>query len=586
MSQAVQYDTVSKYGKQLVIDSPHAAAALGPVVAVDVETDEKDNVVCVSIHDGSDKVYVQFDHTLIAPALAGKKVVGFNLKAADLDWLKSVGVDIKPDDIVVDVMVQVYSIDSTVEHMDLKSIARHYLGMVWKTYREMVGKGRAKITLDKQDKLEVAEYTGMDVLATWQLYKLLEKKMTPPQKRICDTLEMPVYRMLYEMETHGVMIDTVKLAALDQQFTAELGVLEWQLQDYDKDFNPRSPDQVKELLHAHRINVPDTAKATLKEYAGHPLVDLLLRHRTVSKLHSTYIKAFKAIPSLPIIHTTFNQVAQDRESGGFKGIRTGRLSSSGPNLQNIAASGDGEVIRELFIPRPGYVLLDFDYSQIEYRLLAHLSREPGLISGFMRGDDAHTITAGLLFATSSPTKDQRKIGKTINFASIYGAQAKKIASNLGISEQKAQEFLDAYWAKLPNVTAWVQKIKYEARTRKGVQTMCGRWIPLPGIVSKNKWDRLHYERASVNYIIQGSAADIIKVAMLQLKAAGYMPVLQVHDELLFEVKPEDVAKALREIKSIMEGVVTLAVPLIVDGHEGENWREAKEGKKAVIQKAA
>jgi DNA polymerase-1 len=271
------------------------------------------------------------------------------------------------------------------------------------------------------------------------------------------------------------------------------------------------------------------------------------------------------------VYTTYNQITKNQY--GEKGISTGRLSSSEPNLQQIPArTDDGKKLRELFIPEDGKVLIDADYSQIEYRLLAHFTQEPLLLEAFKNGKDVHEETGRALGC-------DRDTGKTLNFASIYGAQAKKIAKTAKCSEDDAQSFLDLYWKKLPGVTAWVNRIKYEARLKKGITTFMKRFIPLPGIMTNDLYERYHWERAAVNYTIQGSAAEIIKLAMIQLRKKGYLPLLTVHDELLFEVPtmkkdgteyPFDI-----EIRSIMESVINISVPLVADVGIGINWREAK-----------
>jgi DNA polymerase-1 len=223
-------------------------------------------------------------------------------------------------------------------------------------------------------------------------------------------------------------------------------------------------------------------------------------------------------------------------------------------------------VRELFICQPGHSLIDADYSQIEYRLLAHLTKEPILLQAFKEGKDVHEATGKALGV-------DRAIGKQLNFASIYGAQPKKIAAIVGCEEAEAREFLTKYWQVLPSVTAWVNRIKYQAKQKKGIYTYSKRWIPLPGIDSPNQYERMHWERAAVNYTIQGSAAEILKLAMIKLRKEGYIPLLTVHDELLFESTDTEVD--LPKIKKTMETIVMLDVPLEVDIHTGKTWKEAK-----------
>ena len=563
----------STHGVPVVINEQ--PISLNNIVAIDIETDEADHFVGGAIYDGGKLIYYYTSATDFVAQLVGKKLIGFNVKA-DLNWLRMMGHKVQSSDIYADPMIMSYVVNANRESQTLKDIAADVLKWHWPTYREMVGKGRAKQTLDKQDIERVAEYCGMDTLAAWKLYEHFNRTFNKCQRDLYENLELPVYRMLWDMEQTGIQIDLAKLEQLDKDFGAEVIQKGARLRAYSLSWNPNSPQQTLKVLADNGIHVPKTDKPTLLPHIKHPLVADLLAYRKVMKLHSTYVTAFKALTSLPLIHTTFNQVAYDSESGDMRGIRTGRLSSNNPNLQNIPSKKKGETygerLRELFIPRNGKTFIDADYSQIEYRLLAHFSQEPSLVKGFHAGADVHEIT-GKLLVPNHP--DFRKIGKTLNFASIYGAQAGKISATAGVTELEAQTFLDKYWEVLPQVRRWVDRTKILARSRGGVQTMSGRWIPLPDLASKNKWKRMHAERAAVNYIIQGSAADIIKVAMLELNKAGFFPLIQVHDELIFEVDPANAKADLAKIKAIMEKVVSLSVPIIADAHIGNNWQEAK-----------
>lgn len=544
--------------------------SFGPIVAIDIETDEQDNFVGGAVYDGGKLVYYFNDATDFKNAVAFRKIIGFNVKS-DLNWLRLMGLSINSADIHGDPMIMSYVVNSNRDSHGLKEVAKDLLKWTWPSYRDMVGKGKTKQTLDKQDIEKVAEYCGMDTLATWRLHEYFEKNFTQSQRDLYNNVELPIYRMLWDMECKGINIDTNQLAQLDAVFGNEVLMTETQLRAYSITWNPNSPKQTLEVLRANGIMVQATDKPSLIAHKGTPIVDNLLAYRKIKKLHSTYICGLKQLKTLPTIHTTFNQVAY-QDDGSMKGIRTGRLSSNNPNLQNIPAKKKGETygsrLREMFVPRQGKVFVDADYSQIEYRLLAHFSQEPTLVQGFHRGADVHEVTGQLLGC-------DRKIGKTLNFASIYGAQAGKIAFTAGITEQQAEVFLSSYWKVLPQVQRWIDRTKLLARSRGGVQTMSGRWIPLPDLASRNKWKRAHAERAAVNYVIQGSAADIIKVAMLELKKQGYDPLIQVHDELIFEVDPATAQEDLKKIKSIMETVVKLSVPIVADAHIGKNWQEAK-----------
>lgn len=272
------------------------------------------------------------------------------------------------------------------------------------------------------------------------------------------------------------------------------------------------------------------------------------------------------------IFTTYNQVTSQGNQVET-GISTGRLSSSGPNLQQIPTrTEEGKLLRELFVPEPGRVLIDADYSQIEYRLLAHFTKEPVLVEAFKNGKDVHEETGRLLGV-------DRDTGKTLNFAAIYGAQAAKIARTAKITEEEAKRFLETYWRKLPSVTAWIRRVKYEASKKKGVFTLMKRWVPIDGFDSRKKYDRWGAERKAVNYLIQGSAAEIMKMAMIELRKKGFLPLLTVHDELLFEADGQGDYLEEERIKQIMESVVTLDVPLVAEVGIGGNWGNAKPKKK-------
>lgn len=542
---------------------------LGEIVAIDVETDEKDNFVGGCLYDGSVYCYYYTSGAEFIKLLDSKKLIGWNLKG-DLHWLNKIGGKFTVANLHGDAMLMSYCINSTRDSQGLKEVAKDELHWEWPTYRDIVGTGRKKQTLDKQPIEKVAEYCGMDTLATWKLYNKFAASMNAAEKNLYWNIELPVYKILFKMEEKGIKVSQTKLDNLDFLFKKKMNALLTTLHAYKSDWNPNSPKQTVEVLNAHGIKVGGSDKQALSAFSGQDIVDDLLAYRKIAKLHSTYVVAFRALPSLPYIHTTFNQISYQQNEGTFKGIRTGRLSSDNPNLQNIPAKGEGELLREVFIPNANKLFVDADYSQIEYRLLAHFTKDQNLIDGFKRGEDVHAVTGRLLGC-------ERGVGKTLNFASIYGARAEKIAYTAKITVAEAEVFLDKYWKALPKVKQWMDNTLVIAKCRGGVSTMSGRWIPLPDLKSSNKWKRAHAERAAINYIIQGSAADIIKVAMIELDKKGFEPLLTVHDELLFEVdKTSNVRAFAKEVKKIMNNVVQLAVPLDADVHLGYNWKEAKE----------
>ncbi len=570
----------NSHGVILEID-PVVTPVFGSKICLDMETDEKDNFVGGAVYDGGKMIYYFTNPTEFVDHVRGKKIIGYNVKS-DLNWLNKMGLSVGSSDIHSDPMIMAYVVNSNRKDQGLKSVAMEYLNYKWPSYKDMVGIGRKKITLDKQDIEHVAEYCAMDTLATWRLDEYFTKNFNQSQRDLYTNIELPTYRILWDMECKGIKVDTAKLDTLDVEFGKEVLLAETALRAYSITWNPNSPKQTLEILNSLGIRVSATDKPTLIEYKmNHPtsipgidisVIDKLLAYKKVKKLHSTYVIAMKERTQIEdIIHTTFNQVAV-QDDGSMKGIRTGRLSSNNPNLQNIPASKKGETygnkLRAMFVPRQSKVFIDVDYSQIEYRLLAHFSQDGNLVRGFNTGMDVHDVTGKLLGC-------DRKVGKTLNFASIYGAQADKIAVTAGITSGEAQKFLDMYWQKLPQVLQWKNSALILAKARGGVTTMSGRFIPLPDLKSRNRWKMMHAERAAINYIIQGSAADIIKVAMIELDKQGYKPLLQVHDELIFEVDPATADAEMKKIVSIMENVVKLSVPIVADAHIGKDWNEAK-----------
>lgn len=592
-----------KFGSELFIDCPEGLESLNGSIAVDVETDGGSNFVGLALCSNPSRVYY---YTRLFPDLCNllsvSKLVGHNIKF-DARWLKQWGVDIKPENLYHDTMIMSYVRNSTKDSHGLKDIANEYLNMSWPTYKEMVGVGKNKTDLSKKSVIEVANYCGCDTLATKKLEMYFSRIMTPEQKRFYNTIEMPLLRLLFKMEGLGVSIDEGYLRRLNEEFSAlyteKLSVLRKLVTDrgyearcvkacpkkeHKHEFNPASPLQVKSALQHMGFYTKSTDKWALESLKGDPFVDQLLAFRETNKVKTTYIESYLKLDTLPKIHTTFNQVTYDKTEDEWKGIRTGRLSSSNPNLHNIPAPKDqedgsdsvGDLVRRMFIPSEGNTLICADYSQIEYRLLAHFSKEPRLLEAFKNGKDVHEETGKALGV-------DRRLGKTLNFAAIYGAQGPKIAKTAKISEEDAKKFLSEYWRVLPKVTSWINRIKLEAKIHRAVRTMFGRVIPLPGIADPDMYTRWHWERASVNYVIQGSAADIIKLAMLECDKAARTSILQVHDELLFEcqfnqndpLSEVGVQTRMVEIVHLMSSVVKLDIPLEVSIGHGPNWAEAK-----------
>ena len=603
-----------KFGVELLID-PEGVPD-GKSAVVDVEDNEKGVFVGIGIM--CDPTTVRYYSTLnpdLVAYLGSIDLIGHNIKS-DAHKLRSWGVVIDAKRLKHDTMLKSYVRCSTKESHGLKDLCKEYLGMTWPTYNEMTVTG----TLDTQPIPKVAAYCGDDCVGTWRLNEYLDKNMNPGQKGYYNTLELPVMQLLYQMEEKGVTVDVeyFKELKIDLQKDAEKLLSDLiflvgkrgfvvphkkscpKKKEHTHVFNPGSPKEVLQALQQfgfgqmvktykketktweeHFEIIAGTAKADLEPYRADEFVSLLLEYRKVNKVIGTFLEAWLELPTLPKIHTTFSQVSFDDETGDWKGIRTGRLSSKEPNLQQISKAGDddeettGKALRSGFIASPGKELLVFDFDQFQYRILAHYTQEPVLLEAFRRGEDVHEATGKALFEKTSIVKKERSIAKNCNFGAVFGAQAEKIAAVANIPLGDAEKFLAKYWQRLPGVTRWIERTKMLAHVHKSVKTILGRVIPLPEIDSRNPWDRAHAERTAVNYIIQGGEADIIKLGMLQIAAKGYMPILQVHDELHFEVEPSDRENAIKVIQSTLENIVQLSIPIVANGGYGANWFEAK-----------
>lgn len=543
---------VSKHGAKLHIDEGHLFTS--PVV-VDVETDEKDNFVGMALTDDGKDIYY-YTRLYHYPDL---KFIGHNIKA-DVKWMRSWGLDIKPEQLYYDTMLASYVMDPTKERHGLKTLARELLNISYPDYKDIVGKGRNRTTLDKQPTDITANYCGLDVLSTFRLFRFFTEKLNEKQKDLLENLEMPIMRLLYKMELQGVSIDAPYLQKLFIEFEEEIRDLKDNL---GEDINWNSPKQV-----GKKLGISSTGKKVLSEL-DNPIVKTLLEYRELTKLQSTYVESLLEQQKKGKIYTTFNQL-----------IDTGRLSSHDPNLQNIPTRTErGDLLRRAFVASSDRVFVDADYSQIEYRLLAHFTQEPSLVKFYNEGgNDIHEETARILGVS-------RDLGKTLNFASIYGAGPKKIVQTVNtnskekITEEDAENFLKLYWDKLPRVRYWVEKIKEEARRNGTFQTLSGQHYKLKYIHDADRFKRFYSERQAVNGTIQGSAAYIIKLAMLALEKWKMVPLIQVHDELLFELNNDNLDDIVLDIKETMESVVKLSVPLVVSIGTGLNWKEAKDNGK-------
>ena len=400
-----------------------------------------------------------------------------------------------------------------------------------------------------------------------------------------EKVELPLTIVLGEIEAHGFLVDTAVLACLAKELEQQrAGILDEIYRKVGMEFNVNSPKQLSEVLFEKLKLTPirktktgySTDEDVLTQLAlQHELPAEILNYRSLSKLQSTYVDALPRLvnPETGRLHTSLNQTV----------TATGRLSSSEPNLQNIPVKGEwGGRIREAFVADPGAVLLSADYNQIEPRILAHLSQDPVLIDAFVRGDDIHAATAAEIFSlpVAQITKDMRRVAKTVNFGIIYGISPYGLSAQLGISQQEAKKYIEAYFTRFQGVKAFLDRTIAEAKQNGYVTTMLGRRRPIPELRSGDPAQQGFGERMAMNTPIQGTAADVIKLAMLAVRrrlAAERMTakmILQVHDELIFEIAEAEVEAVRTIVVEEMERVVSLAVPLRVDVGVGKNWRQA------------
>lgn len=531
---------------------------------------------------------LEFNATLLAlkPLLEDPKYckIGHHLKY-DRHILSRYNIELKG--ILEDTMLMSYSHHATASRHNLDDLAHHYLNYRTTRFEEIAGKGSKQLSFN-QIALDIAcDYACEDADITQRLYQLFSKRLAenPSLYALYAQIERPLADVLYRMEAHGVKIDKTRLTQQSQELSQTLDALEQQAHELAGEvFNLSSPKQLRDILYQKLALTPPlktpTGQASTNEEAlqqladAHELPAIILRHRELTKLKTTYTDKLPELihPSTQRIHTSYHQAITS----------TGRLSSSEPNLQNIPIrSEEGRRIRQAFIAQTGYVLLAADYSQIELRLMAHLSADEKLLQAFEQEQDIHAATAAEIFSIlpEQVERHHRRHAKAINFGLMYGMSAFGLARQLHISRQQAAEYIERYFSRYPKVGEYIDSSRESARQLGYVETLLGRRLYLPDIKSKNPQRRNAAERLAINAPMQGSAADIIKLAMIDIdKAHRDNPecrlIMQVHDELVFEVA-QDKAEALKaDIKARMENAYRLKVPLIVEANLGKNWDEA------------
>jgi DNA polymerase-1 len=515
---------------------------------------------------------------------ADRPKVGQHLKY-DLHVLANHGVALRG--IRHDTLLESYVLDSTARH-DMDSLAERHLKLRTIRFEDVAGKGAKQLTFNQVALEQAGPYAAEDADVTLCLHHCLWPRLErePGLRRLYEELEIPLIDVLARMERTGVRVDAAAL----RQHSGELAQRLWELeqQAYDlagEKFNLGSPKQLQAILF-ERLGLPagkktatgqsSTAEDVLQELAlTYPLPRVILEHRTLSKLKSTYTDRLpeQIHPRTGRVHTSYHQAVAS----------TGRLSSSDPNLQNIPIrTPEGRRIRQAFVPEPGWVMLAADYSQIELRIMAHLSGDEGLLRAFAAGDDVHRATAAEVFGVTleQVSAEQRRSAKAINFGLIYGMSAFGLAQQLGIERGAAKDYVDRYFARYPGVKAYMEDTRRRAAERGYVETVFGRRLYLPDIRARNAQLRQAAERAAINAPMQGTAADIIKRAMLAVdrwlreSAFPARMIMQVHDELVFEVAEDAVSLASERIRAAMVAAAGLRAPLEVDVGVGANWDEA------------
>ena len=522
---------------------------------------------------------------LLKPILENPAIqkVGQNFKY-DLTIFARNGIDVQG--VAFDTMLESYVLNSTGRH-NMDDLAKRYLGHQTISFEEIAGKGKNQLTFNQIPLEQAAEYAAEDADVTMKLQQVLWEKLSkePTLEKLFKEMELPLLGVLSRMERRGVLIDSDALFLQSNEIANRLSELEEQAYVLaGQPFNLASTKQLQEILfdklglpviQKTPKGAPSTNEEVLEELAfSHELPKVLVEHRGLSKLKSTYTDKLPQMvnPQTGRVHTSYHQAV----------TATGRLSSSDPNLQNIPIRNEeGRRIRQAFIAREGFTVVAADYSQIELRIMAHLSQDQGLINAFTQGKDIHRSTAAEIFgvALDEVTSEQRRNAKAINFGLIYGMSAFGLSRQLGIGRADAQSYMDLYFKRYPGVQTFMHDIREKAKAQGYVETLFGRRLYLPDINSSNGMRRKAAERVAINAPMQGTAADIIKRAMIQLDQKlqndpDIAMIMQVHDELVFEVRSEKVAFYSELIKTQMESAADLVVPLIVEVGQGTNWDEA------------
>lgn len=589
------------------LDEWVASIRAAELVAVDTETTSLDYMVAdlvgISIAVEAGKAaYIPFGHDYLGvPEQLPRELVIGKLKPLLEDpSIKKVGQNLKYDmsifaqhgialeGVEFDTMLESYVLDSVATRHDMDSLAEKYLDEETIKFTDVAGKGAGQLTFNQVALEEAGPYAAEDADITLRLHQALWSKVSvePTLRRVFADIELPLVPVLSRIERAGALVDDTLLFQQSQELAVRIIELEkqaWELAG--QEFNLASPKQLGEILF-EKLEIPvlkktakgapSTKEEVLQELAlDYPLPKVLLEHRGLAKLKSTYTDKLPTMINRATkrIHTSYHQ----------SGTATGRLSSSDPNLQNIPVrNAEGRRVRQAFIAGQGRKMVAADYSQIELRIMAHLSEDPSLVAAFADGQDIHRATAAEVFSTNpdAVTVEQRRSAKAINFGLIYGMSAFGLARQLNIGRKQAAEYIDTYFDRYPGVLSYMNNVRSSAAERGFVETFFGRRLYLPEINSRNGMRRQAAERTAINAPMQGTAADIIKLAMisvddwLQHSELTSVMIMQVHDELILEVPEHELKQVTEGLAERMENAASLKVPLVVDVGVGNNWDEA------------
>lgn len=591
--------TISNHGGIVHIDD-YTSMPTSSIAVVDIETNGKEvtedgfKIICIGICGDGANVYVYFDiRPVLLEYLKRLQIIAHDGKSAEIPWLKQYGVGI--NNLYFDTKTGYYVYDSAKKNYSLKPIIKDVFQVEYPTYDDMVDNkewngGKKKATLEDIPKEIVAEYNACDCLWEYRLWVWLRQQFSHAQSNFFETIEMPMTRLIYEMEKVGVKIDTSVVRRIHNvNSKARRSAKRDVIKIVGEEFNLNSPKQLLPILQRNGIDVKSTGEEILLPYRDSRLVGRLLDYRKHQKICSTY--------TIPLYTSSIKDSEKRIHAHFSQNTITGRLSSSNPiNLQNQPAE-----IREAFVAAEGYSFINTDWSNIELRLPAHFSGEPDFVEELSKRDgDLHTKTANFIYQCNilSLSKEEyekkRKVAKTCNFLLTNSGTAHQLSIELQCSFEEAQEVYRMYWAGYPRMRSWLAHEKMKARLKGGITTWFGRWVSIPqlrlfcsdsnlcgtkywkGRRCKNCQIREEAERSAMSVLVQGTAADMCKLAALRLQREfGYIPNLAVHDELNYEVKDSEIELVKERINKVMESVTTLRVPLYAKTKVIKNWKEAK-----------